>query len=391
MTRAYAAAFAARDAITAAIREHSDMLALAMEATGDRMRRMGADWRGPCPLHGGANPNFSVNPGSGLWHCFTCGVGGDVFDFAMQWRSLDFLGARRFLGDRIGVPVDGPTSGAAFVPLPPRPPREPSPAEQRRAAHVATLDALRAEGCVPSAPSEIYASMLQLLTLESRGADYLNSRGLDPIAAAHCGFRSVPSDVEWTALQAKLEESYLEAELALAGLTRMPWGGRVPALVIPYLGNNAVVGLRFRNLSPTATKAQRYQSLAGAQPPLPFNADALTNSRGALHLVEGELNALSLTTYGLRAIGLPGATSWRDEWVKMITKAVAPDERLIAWYDNDAAGAKARDQLGQRLLDARGAEWMARHAQSFTLFDGDANDHHRDGILRSQLEEAGFL
>ena len=41
--------------------------------------RSGGSWRGPCPLHGGTNPNFSVSPDKGLYHCFTCGESGTVF------------------------------------------------------------------------------------------------------------------------------------------------------------------------------------------------------------------------------------------------------------------------------------------------------------------------
>jgi CHC2 zinc finger len=55
------------------------------------LRRMGRDSHGRCPLHGGDNPTaLSVSPESGLWHCFTCDDGGDIFQWIMLTKDVDF-------------------------------------------------------------------------------------------------------------------------------------------------------------------------------------------------------------------------------------------------------------------------------------------------------------
>lgn len=45
---------------------------------------------GLCPFHDDHHPSFSVNDEENYWHCFTCGIGGSVIDFWMQWQGCDF-------------------------------------------------------------------------------------------------------------------------------------------------------------------------------------------------------------------------------------------------------------------------------------------------------------
>lgn len=382
--------YSARDSVTATIRDHADLLAITQDATGNRMRRTGSEWRGPCPLHGGEGPNFCVNPDKGVFSCFVCGESGDVFDFVRLRHRVDFPSARQWLADRAGISL---ITSTRTVPMQPRvaPTRQRSAVEIRTANARAVLEALRSEGCMPSESHDVYASVCAMLPLGAVGADYLAARGFDPDAAAQYGFRSVDSAEQWRAFREDLDGGFLEAELQLAGLSSFPWRGDRPALVIPYVAGGRVIALRFRSLVPNAPKDERYCSLRGAQPSLPFNADAITEGTGPLHIVEGEVNAYTLTTYGLRAIGLPGAATWRDEWAPMLAQAVGSSGLLVAWYDDDDAGTKARAKLARRLQDALGAGWLARHGVSATLRGGDANALHVAGTLRSVLEQAGVL
>ncbi len=60
--------------------------------------------RTKCPLHNGHNPtSFSFNDKT--FHCFSCGVKGDVFDFVRFLKNCDFKEAVRFLADYTGIPV----------------------------------------------------------------------------------------------------------------------------------------------------------------------------------------------------------------------------------------------------------------------------------------------
>src|SRR5690242_21448072 len=48
------------------------------------LKRTGADFRAACPFHGGSHRNFAVIPKKGMFYCFVCHEGGDVFTFFMR-------------------------------------------------------------------------------------------------------------------------------------------------------------------------------------------------------------------------------------------------------------------------------------------------------------------
>lgn len=65
------------------------------------LKQKGSNYFGLCPFHNEKSPSFSVTPDKQIFHCFGCGVGGNVISFIMQIENLDFLGAITFLADRI--------------------------------------------------------------------------------------------------------------------------------------------------------------------------------------------------------------------------------------------------------------------------------------------------
>lgn len=83
------------------VRQATDMLQLVGETV--ELRRRGGDWWGCCPFHHEKSPSFHVNPSTGLWKCFGCGLGGDLYAYVMQRENLDFPDSIRFLADRAGI------------------------------------------------------------------------------------------------------------------------------------------------------------------------------------------------------------------------------------------------------------------------------------------------
>ena len=77
------------------------------------LRKAGVNWKGLCPFHGEKTPSFMVNPKKGIFHCFGCGVGGDVFGFLMRQDRLSFPEAVRSLAKTAGIalPEEGARSG----------------------------------------------------------------------------------------------------------------------------------------------------------------------------------------------------------------------------------------------------------------------------------------
>ncbi len=60
---------------------------------------------GLCPFHSEKSPSFNVNSTRQIFHCFGCGVGGNVFTFLMRMEGLAFPEAVRRLGEKSGVEV----------------------------------------------------------------------------------------------------------------------------------------------------------------------------------------------------------------------------------------------------------------------------------------------
>lgn len=69
------------------------------------LRRAGATHKGLCPFHAEKTPSFHVNPEKGFFHCFGCGVGGDVFKFLELYEKVGFYDAVRMLAEKFGVPL----------------------------------------------------------------------------------------------------------------------------------------------------------------------------------------------------------------------------------------------------------------------------------------------
>jgi DNA primase len=83
------------------------------------LKKMGATWKGLCPFHSEKTPSFHVNPEKGFFHCFGCGVGGNVFKFLELHEKIGFPDAVRMLAQKVGMSLpersDGSDNEAAGV------------------------------------------------------------------------------------------------------------------------------------------------------------------------------------------------------------------------------------------------------------------------------------
>lgn len=67
------------------------------------LKKAGRTLKGLCPFHGEKTPSFTVNVERGIYKCFGCGRGGDIFAFVMEHEGLTFPEALRLLADQAGV------------------------------------------------------------------------------------------------------------------------------------------------------------------------------------------------------------------------------------------------------------------------------------------------
>ena len=73
------------------------------------LKKRGKNFLGLCPFHQEKTPSFNVSPEKQMYHCFGCGVGGNVFTFVMELEKVSFIESVRTLADRAGItlPTDG--------------------------------------------------------------------------------------------------------------------------------------------------------------------------------------------------------------------------------------------------------------------------------------------
>ena len=69
------------------------------------LTRKGGQYWACCPFHHEKTPSFAIKQEDGFYHCFGCGVSGDVVKFVQQIESTDFIGAVRILANRAKMEV----------------------------------------------------------------------------------------------------------------------------------------------------------------------------------------------------------------------------------------------------------------------------------------------
>ena len=85
------------------LKSHVDIVQVVQERVP--LRKAGVTWKGLCPFHGEKTPSFHVNGDKGFFHCFGCGVGGDVIKFVELYDKVSFPEAVRLLASRFGLTV----------------------------------------------------------------------------------------------------------------------------------------------------------------------------------------------------------------------------------------------------------------------------------------------
>lgn len=85
------------------VRHASDIIDVVSDHV--KLRRSGSNFTGLCPFHNEKTPSFSVSPKLGIYKCFGCGEGGDVFNFVMKMDGVGFEEAVRTLAERCHITI----------------------------------------------------------------------------------------------------------------------------------------------------------------------------------------------------------------------------------------------------------------------------------------------
>jgi DNA primase len=318
-----------RDVVAAA-----DMVEVVSQRTA--LRRMsGGRFMGRCPFHEERTPSFSVNAVDKLYHCFGCGVGGDVVTFVRETENVDFVGAIEWLAERFRVPL-------AYEETSP----EADEARRRRDRLYAAL--------------EQATTYFERLLWESPAGEtvrgYLLSRHLGDAVAREFRLGLAPG----RGLAAKAsEKGFTVAELREAGLVNARGNDYFPQrLMFPLAdARGRIVGFQARKLrdddplrgkyvnSPEGELFRKSSLLYG----LHLARPAIAKQDRAV-VVEGNTDVLALRQTGFEPVVASMGTALTEAQVRELGRL---SKRLFLCFDSDAAGEEATLR-GMELAVAQG-------------------------------------
>ena len=322
------------DEKVAEVRERASIL----EVVGDyiTLRRSGANYLGLCPFHGEKSPSFNVNPARGIFHCFGCGVGGNVVTFVMRMEGITFPEAVKLLAKRVGVVIED---------------RPLTAGEKRR------LDEREELKRVVSAAVSYYRKVLDKEEAGQPGRNYLTRRGVTPEAvnAYRLGFATD----RWDGLVRHLEHLRISLELAeQVGLVRRRSGGsgwydlfrnRLIFTIANHQGEP--IALAGRVLDDTLPKY-----INSPESPIYHKGEVLfgidlakqaMREEGAALIVEGYFDHLTLWQAGIRNVLATCGTALTGGHLQLLRRYA---ERVNLLFDADGAGKKATFRAMELLL-----------------------------------------
>ena len=89
------------DEIIDEIRQNNDIVDVISQYV--HLKRSGRNFFGLCPFHNEKSPSFSVSPDKQIFHCFGCGVGGNIFTFLTKIEGITFIEAVQNLAKRANI------------------------------------------------------------------------------------------------------------------------------------------------------------------------------------------------------------------------------------------------------------------------------------------------
>jgi len=310
-----------------------------VKVVGDyvKLRKAGANYMGLCPFHQEKTPSFAVHPAKQIFHCFGCGVGGDVFKFVMMMDNLTFPEALRRLAEKVGVTLSD-TFG-----------------DQTYDANARVRTALYK---MHEAVAKFFAGQLSGTTEGRLARAYLEDRGLTDEVVGRFRFGYAPADGQ--ALTRQLSGAGYESELLeKSGL-----------VVRDAERNRHYDRFRRRIIFPIANDSGKVVAFAGRalgdEQPKYLNSPETpiyTKGRVLYHLdraaqairkldytilVEGYMDCIAVASSGIENVAACCGTSLTESQIRLLARY---SRRVVVNYDPDSAGVAATERSLALLLE----------------------------------------
>lgn len=288
----------------------------------------GRNFKALCPFHKERTPSFMVSPERQTWHCFGCGLGGDIFGFLMRYENVEFGEALRILAEKAGVEL-----------------RRMNPAEYKFTGLLYELN---------GAAKNFFREQL---AGSPEAQKYLKSRGLTEESIDTFELGWAPNEPEALTLHF-LNQNYRPEDLLQAGLSFKTergmhldrFRGRIMFPIHNHFGK--VVGFTGRILpqyddgkmgkyvnSPETAIFAKSKLLYGF-----WQSKNAIREAGEAFLVEGQMDFLMSWQAGVKNAVATSGTALTFDHLRTLKRLA---DRLVVSFDNDEAGWEA----GERAVD----------------------------------------
>lgn len=314
-----------------------------VEVVGDyvKLKKSGSGFVGLCPFHNEKTPSFHVTPSMGIYKCFGCGAGGDVFNFVMEMEGISFPESLRSLADRYGIDIpDEHVEG------------EDEYTRQREGIY----HALKFAGLF------FYRQLREAVQAEP-ARSYLEKRGYDKSIIKTFGLGYAPD--QSALLKAARKEGIPDEYMAGADLVKP--GRRSDdyydtfrhRLMFPIFNpSGKVIAFAGRILS-EEKKTAKYINSAQTQVynksevvyGINFAKNEIRKHEEVI-LVEGYTDVITMFQHGIRNVVASSGTSLTSQQINILQRY---GNRIVMIYDADSAGQKAMDR-GMNIALEQGME-----------------------------------
>jgi DNA primase len=307
------------------------------------VHRSGSKFKALCPFHDDRNPSLEINPERQSYRCWSCGAGGDIFDFVQNYEHVDFPEAKRMLAERAGIVLESAASGG----------------QPRGSGKTDLLE-------VHAWAEDLFVRSLRT-SVSARG--YLAERKLAPEVVERFRLGYAPADRGFLMAQAKRAGFSVDL-LEQAGLVvtseenpgiprerfrdrlifpihdfqgrTIGFGGRILPEIERLMVSQGKNVAKYLN-SPETLLFQKRKNLYAAD-----LARAASREAGWVAVVEGYTDVIAAHQVGIgNVVGTLGTALGDDHLVALRRLA----DRVVLIFDGDAAGQKAADRALELFLE----------------------------------------
>ncbi|MFI4913341.1 MAG: DNA primase [Sedimentisphaeraceae bacterium JB056] len=299
-----------------------------------RLDRKGKDYVGLCPFHSDNRPSMYVSPSKGIFKCFACGAGGDVFKFLQLREGLSFPQAVEMLAKRAGIVLDV------------RKENRPKPQSINGLPYAEPADVASVNQWAMQFWKDMYNG-----SEGQKARDYVKARGISEQMATDWNLGFAPES--WDAFSKAAKGAGFNEELLVASglLVRREDSGRVydkfrNRLMFPILDTSSrVIAFGGRTLgddpakymnSPATSLFDKSRSLYG----LDKARFEIVNKAKAI-VVEGYTDVMMCHQFGVKNVVAALGTSFTSGHALMIRRFA---REIIIVLDSDVAGQAASDR-----------------------------------------------